>query len=195
MLEHPTPTKAVIATVTLPAKTVCRYRVAIQKYSLLTSQITTAIAQTAQVIVILTFTLTSFKSTISATQYYTSTFSVCPQLTGTVSLPIGDVFGVYSGLDFIGQDITNFYCYAGGPAPPSPYSECMSFDNCVNACAFYNANDLGDSSGTTCGAVVYNSPADGNTGSCYLKNRVLGCGSPNGMVNTGVLLPLIPNDT
>jgi hypothetical protein len=163
-------------------------------YQPLTSQITTVIAQTAQVTVTSTFTTTSFTSTYSATQYYTSTFSVLPQPTSTVSLPDGEVFGVYSGLDFIGQDITNFYCYAGGPAPPSPYQACTSFNDCVSACGFYNANNLGASYSTTCGAVVYNSPADGSSGSCYLKSRVLGCGSPNGMVNTGVLLPLIPND-
>jgi hypothetical protein len=105
-----------------------------------------------------------------------------------------EVFGVYDDLDFIGQDITDFYCYSGGPAAPSPYPECTSFTGCVNACAYYNANGLGASSSTTCGAVVYNAPADGSSGSCYLKSRVLGCGSPNGMVTTGVLLPLIPND-
>ncbi|GAB7336107.1 hypothetical protein MBLNU13_g08905t1 [Cladosporium sp. NU13] len=102
-LNIPTPTKAVIATVTLPAKT-----------------ITTVIAQTAQVTVTSTFTTTSFTSTSSATQYYTSTFSVLPQPTSTISLPTGEVFGVYIGLDIIGQDITNFYCYTGGPTPPSP---------------------------------------------------------------------------
>lgn len=193
-LNIPTPTKAVIATVTLPAKTVCCYRVAIQRYSPLTSQITTVIAQTAQVTVTSTFTTTSFTSTSSATQYYTSTLSVLPQPTSTISLPTGEVFGVYNGLDIIGQDITNFYCYTGGPTPPSPYPGCTAFNDCVSTCAFYNANDLGGSSGTTCGAVVYNSAADGSTGSCYLKSRVLGCGSPNGMVDTGVLLPLIPTD-
>jgi hypothetical protein len=167
-----------------------------QRYKPLTLQITTVIVQTAQATVTSTYTTTSFTSTYSATQYYTSTFSVLPQPTSTV-VPGADpseVFGVYSGLDFIGQDITNFYCYAGGPAPPSPYQACTSFVGCVNACAYYNANGLGASSSTTCGAVVYNSPADGSSGSCYLKSRVLGCGSPNSMVDTAVLLPLIPND-
>lgn len=141
-------------------------------------------------------TTTSFTSTYSATQYYTSTFSVLPQPSSTVapSADPSESFGVYDDLDFIGQDIQNFFCYAGGPSPPSPYPACINFDGCVNACAYYNANNLGASSNTKCGAVVYNAPADGSSGSCYLKSGVQGCGSPNSMVTSGVLLPLVPND-
>lgn len=141
-------------------------------------------------------TTTSFTATYSATQYYTSTFSVLPQPSSSLA-PAADpseVFGVYDNLDFIGLDIQGFFCYAGGPAPPSPYPDCTSFDGCVNACAFYNKNNLGASSNTKCGAVVYNAPPDGSSGSCYLKTGQVGCGNPNDMITSGVLLPLIPND-
>jgi hypothetical protein len=90
------------------------------------------------------------------------------------------------------MDITNFFCYKGGPAPPAPYPACASFDDCVAECVYYNDNKLGGS--TKCGTVTYNAPADGSSGSCYLKTGQVGCGSENPMTNSSVILPLIPND-
>lgn len=91
------------------------------------------------------------------------------------------------------MDITNFYCYPGGPSPPSPYPSCASYADCVSACVFYNENKLGGSS-TKCGTVTYNAPADFSSGSCYLKTGQVGCGSQNTNTNSSVILPLVPND-
>lgn len=155
------------------------------------------VADTASSTVTSTITSTTFTSTYSATQYYTSTFSILPSPNSTVTPPAApsEVFGVYSNLDFIGQDIVNFFCYAGGPSVPAPYiPSCTSFNDCVNECANYNAQYLGASSNTTCGVVVFNAPADGSSGSCYLKTGETGCGSQNSMTTAGVLLPLVAND-
>ena len=112
-----------------------------------------------------------------------------------MSLADGEVYGVYSGTDFAGQDIQNFFCYAGGPSAPSPFQPtCASFSDCVAECAYYNDKNLGASSDTTCGTVVYNESPDGSSASCYLKTGQTGCGSPNGQTDTGVLLPLVAND-
>lgn len=161
---------------------------------LMHSQITKVIASQVNTVVTSVITTTSFTSTYSATQYYTSTFTVLPAPTSTISFPDGEVYGVYPSLDFAGQDIQNFFCYVNGPAPPAPYPSCTSFNDCVAECAYYNDNALGSATNTTCGTVVYNAPADGSSGSCYLKTGQTGCGSENGLTNTGVLLPLIPND-
>jgi len=153
------------------------------------------VAVTAQTTVTSTIVSTSFTSTFSATQYYTSTFTILPQPSSSISPPSGGPpFGVYPGVDFAGADIENFFCYAGGPAAPALYLECTDFAGCVNACAYYNANNLGGSSGTTCGAVIYNAPPDGSSGSCYLKTGQTGCGSPNDKTTLRVILPLIAND-
>ncbi|KAK4556934.1 hypothetical protein LTR86_005915 [Recurvomyces mirabilis] len=177
-LNIPTPTSVVITTTTLP-----------------TSTITKVIAGTCSVTVTSTISTTSFTSTYSATQFFTSTFTVLPAPTSTVTLPDGEVYGVYNNLDFAGQDIQNFFCYKNGPSAPAPFQpSCQSFNDCVSECGYYNDQKLGASQNLTCGAVVYNAPADGSSGSCYLKTGQTGCGSTNSLVNTGVLLPLIPND-
>lgn len=90
------------------------------------------------------------------------------------------------------MDITNFFCYAGGPDPPSPYPACTSYADCVAECVYYNDNNLGN--GKKCGTVTYNAPKDGSSGSCYLKTGQVGCGSENPNTNSSVILPLIPND-
>lgn len=151
-------------------------------------------ASTASVTVTSVSTSTSFTSTYSGTQYYTSTFTVLPPPTATQTLPDGATCGIYTDLDFVGLDIQNFFCYKGGPAPPSPYPPCSSFSDCVDECGYYNDHQLGLSQNQTCGAVVYNAPADGSSGSCYLKTGQVGCGSTNNMTDTCVWLPLIPND-
>ena len=163
----------------------------------LSSQITIVVASTASITRTSTLTSTSYTSTYSGTQYYTSTFTILPSPSSTVAPQSSDneVFGVYPSLDFPGEDIQNFFCYAGGPAAPAPFSaSCTSFSDCVAECAYYNDNELGAATNTTCGAVTYNAPPDGSTGSCYLKTGQTGCGSPNSQTTTGVLLPLIAND-
>ena len=93
------------------------------------------------------------------------------------------------------MDITNFFCYQNGPAPPSPYPSCASYADCVAECVYYNDNNLGaGTSAPKCGTVTYNAAADGSSGSCYLKTGQVGCGSANPMTNSSVILPLIPND-
>jgi hypothetical protein len=94
------------------------------------------------------------------------------------------------------MDITNFFCYQNGPAPPSPYPSCASYADCVAECVYYNDNNLGGtgSGATKCGTVTYNAPSDGSSGSCYLKTGQVGCGSVNPMTNSSVILPLVPND-
>nr|OQO24762.1 hypothetical protein B0A51_07787 [Rachicladosporium sp. CCFEE 5018]OQO25105.1 hypothetical protein B0A51_07427 [Rachicladosporium sp. CCFEE 5018] len=179
-LNIPTPTSVSVSTTTLTAST-----------------ITKVVAVTAKTTITSTITSTTYTSTYSGTQFYTSTFTVLPNPTSTLAPPAAptEVFGVYPNLDFAGQDIQNFFCYAGGPSAPAPYTpSCQSFNDCVNECAYYNAQGLGASTNQTCGAVVYNAPADGSSGSCYLKTGQTGCGSPNSLTTVGVLLPLIPND-
>ncbi|EMC98862.1 hypothetical protein BAUCODRAFT_129148 [Baudoinia panamericana UAMH 10762] len=176
-LDIPTPTSLSIVTTTLPVKT-----------------ITKVIASTASVTVTSVTTSTTFTSTYSATQYYTSTFTILPSPTGVLTLPNSQSYGVFNNLDFAGQDIVSFFCYQNGPAPPSPYPACASFNDCVAECGYYNDNKLGASTNTTCGAVVYNAPPDGSSGYCYMKTGQTGCGSPNSKVTTGVLLPLLAND-
>lgn len=163
-LSIPTPTKVTVTTTTLS-----------------TSTVTTVSASTAHSTVYTTTTVTTFTSTYSGTQYYTSTFTILPPPSSTIkpSANPTETFGAYASLDYAGQDIQNFFCYTGGPAAPTPFvgTSCTNFVDCVNECAYYNANNLGSSSNTTCGAVVYNSPDNGaSSGSCYLKTSVQGCG-------------------
>ncbi|TKA73211.1 hypothetical protein B0A55_07776 [Friedmanniomyces simplex] len=176
-LSIPTPTSVSITTTTLPVNT-----------------ITQTIASTASITLTSLLTSTSWTCTYSATQFHISTFTLLPAPTSILALPDGETYGIYPNLDFAGQDIQDFFCYAGGPAPPTPYPSCASFSDCVAVCAYFNVNDLGGATNTSCGTVVNNAPADGSSGSCYLKTGQTGCGSLNGMMDTGVLLPLVPND-
>jgi hypothetical protein len=64
-----------------------------------------------------TYTTTSFISTYSAIQYYTTTFSILPQPTNTLT-PSADpteIFRVYDDLDFISQDSQTSFATLEGP--------------------------------------------------------------------------------